>query len=67
LHLARYASFFEPRPFIVLGQLRVIPDLVIIVLGVIPLACFLVTTYAKLKAPALKGGDSVWKALGTEL
>ncbi|MDZ7413169.1 MAG: cbb3-type cytochrome c oxidase subunit I [candidate division KSB1 bacterium] len=67
LHVARDASFFERGPVMVLGQVRVIPDLVIIVLGVIPLACFLVTTYTKLKAPALKGGDSVWKALGTEL
>jgi nitric oxide reductase subunit B len=49
LWMARDVSFFE-RPFVsMLGQLRIIPDTIIIVLGVIPLVVFLFKTYPYLK------------------
>jgi len=47
--MARDVSFFE-RPIVsVLGQLRIVPDTVIIVLGVLPLVYFLFKTYPRLK------------------
>ena len=49
LWLARDASFFE-RPLVaLLGQIRIVPDTVIIVLGVLPLLYFLFKTYPYLK------------------
>jgi len=49
LWAARDGSFFE-RPFVYwLGQLRILPDTVIIVLGVLPLVYFLFKTYPHLK------------------
>jgi len=67
LWVARDASFFERTFVSTLGNLRVIPDLIIIVLGVLPLAYFLITTYPHLKAVAIKEGESVWKRMGVEL
>jgi nitric oxide reductase large subunit len=42
---ARSAEFFTQAPVVVLGTLRALPDVIIIVLGVLPLAWFLITTY----------------------
>ncbi|MBW1998547.1 MAG: cbb3-type cytochrome c oxidase subunit I, partial [Deltaproteobacteria bacterium] len=67
LWVARSASFFAREAVVVLGNLRVIPDLIIILLGVIPLAYFLFTTYPRLKAVEIKEGESVWERLGIEL
>jgi nitric oxide reductase subunit B len=67
LWVARSAAFFEGGAVTTLGNLRVIPDLIIIVLGVLPLAYFLITTYSRLKAPEIKEGESVWERLGIEL
>ncbi|MBW1696049.1 MAG: cbb3-type cytochrome c oxidase subunit I [Deltaproteobacteria bacterium] len=67
LWVARSASFFERGAVSIIGNLRVIPDVIIIVLGVIPLAYFLLTTYPKLKAIEIKEGESVWERLGIEL
>lgn len=54
LWVARDAGFFE-RPFVsFLGQLRIVPDSIIIVLGVIPLAVFLFRTFPHLKPPKPK-------------
>jgi nitric oxide reductase subunit B len=50
LWVARSADFFEKGSVVLLGTLRVIPDVIIIVLGVLPLAYFLITTYPRLKA-----------------
>lgn len=67
LWMARSADFFERGAVVVLGNLRVIPDTIIIVLGVLPLAYFLITTYSHLKAVEIKDGESVWERLGIEL
>ena len=54
LWVARDASFFE-RPFVsILGQLRIVPDTIIIVLGVVPLVYFLFTTFPHIKAQRIK-------------
>jgi nitric oxide reductase subunit B len=67
LWVARDASFFERTFVVFIGNIRVIPDLVIIVLGVLPLAYFLITTYPRLKPVQIKEGESVWQRLGIEL
>ncbi|MFZ3115102.1 MAG: hypothetical protein WA133_06625 [Syntrophales bacterium] len=67
LWAARDASFFEQGTVLLLGTLRIIPDLIIIVLGVLPLTYFLFTTYPHLKAIAVKDGESVWERLGIKL
>jgi nitric oxide reductase subunit B len=65
--LARDASFFQSDFVQFIGSIRVIPDLAIILLGVLPLAIFLFKTYPHLKATEIKEGESVWKKLGIEL
>jgi nitric oxide reductase subunit B len=51
LWMARDASFFE-RPLVsVLGQIRIVPDSIIILLGVIPIVIFLFRTFPHLKPP----------------
>jgi len=50
-----------------LGTIRVVPDLMIIVVGVLPLAYFLFKTYPHLKATEIKEGESVWDRLGIKL
>jgi len=67
LWAARSADFFESAAVVFLGTIRVIPDLMIILLGVLPLAYFLITTYPHLKAVEIKEGESVWERLGIEL
>lgn len=67
LWVARDASFFEGTFVHVLGTIRIIPDLTIIILGVLPLFYFLFSTYRHLKVVGIKEGESVWERLGTEL
>jgi nitric oxide reductase subunit B len=65
--VARDASFFE-RGFVhFVGQYRLVPDTIIIVFGVLPLAYFLVRTYPKLKSERIPDGASVWERLGVQL
>jgi len=67
LWIARDASFFE-RPLVsFLGQLRILPDSVIILIGVLPLAYFLFKTFPHLKTDKIGDGESVWDRLGTKL
>ncbi len=65
--VARSADFFEKGAVVWLGTFRAIPDTIIIVLGVLPLAYFLISTYPHLKAVEIKDGESVWERLGIEL
>ncbi|MBT7698032.1 MAG: nitric-oxide reductase large subunit [Desulfobacterales bacterium] len=67
LWIARSADFFEKGPVVFLGTFRALPDTIIIVLGVLPLAYFLFTTFPHLKATEIKDGESVWERLGIEL
>lgn len=67
LWMARSAEFFE-RDFVAfLGQIRLIPDSIIIFFGVLPLAYFLIRTYPKLKPVRLEEGESIWKRIGVDL
>jgi nitric oxide reductase subunit B len=52
---------------VALGTFRALPDTIIIVLGVLPLAYFLITTYPHLKAAEIEDDESVWERLGIEL
>ena len=67
LWVARSAGFFEQKAVVILGTFRALPDTIIIVMGVLPLAYFLITTYPHLKATEIKDGESVWERLGIEL
>jgi nitric oxide reductase subunit B len=67
LWMARSSEFFDQTSVVVLGTLRALPDFIIIILGVVPLAYFLLTTYPHLKATAIKDDESVWDKLGIEL
>ena len=65
--VARSADFFEKGSIVFLGTFRAVPDTIIIVLGVLPLAYFLISTYPHLKSAEIKDGESVWERLGIEL
>ena len=67
LWAARDASFFEGGLVLILGTIRIVPDLVIILLGVVPLLYFLFSTYPYLKAVGIREGESVWDKLGVQL
>jgi nitric oxide reductase subunit B len=67
LWAARSADFFESTPVVWLGTFRALPDTIIIVLGVLPLAYFLISTYPHLKPAKIEDGESVWERLGIEL
>jgi nitric oxide reductase subunit B len=67
LWMARDASFFERPMVAVLGQLRIIPDSIIILFGILPLAYFLFRTFPHLKSQEIKEGESVWDRLGLKL
>ena len=66
LWVARDHTFFE-RGFVQLvGEWRMIPDLMIIVAGVLPLAWFLFRTYPHLKKVEILDGESVWDRMGID-
>ncbi len=67
LWIARDASFFETPIVMTLTAFRVVPDLIVIILGVLPLLYFLFTTYRHLKPVGIKEGESVWDRLGVQL
>ncbi len=67
LWVARSAEFFERTPVVVLGTIRIVPDLTIILVGVVPMFYFLFKTYLHLKPTEIKEGESVWDRLGVQL
>lgn len=67
LWMARSAEFFETDWIVTLGNLRIIPDSVIILFGVLPLTYFLFKTYPHLKPPKIGDEESVWEKMGVEL
>jgi len=67
LWVARDASFFEGGIVTFIGTARIIPDLMIILVGVVPLTYFLFKTYPRLKTREIQEGESVWERLGVEL
>ncbi len=67
LWYARSAEFYQGSTVQTLGQIRIIPDLVIIILGALPLLVFLLVTFAHLKPATVKGGESVFPEGAEEL
>jgi nitric oxide reductase subunit B len=67
LWVARSAEFFERPAVVILGTFRIVPDLTIILLGVVPMAYFLFKTYPHLKPAEIKDGESVWDRMGVQL
>jgi nitric oxide reductase subunit B len=67
LWAARSADFFESGAVHFLGTIRIIPDLTIILVGVVPMAYFLFKTYPHLKPVLIKEGESLWERMGVEL
>jgi len=59
LWAAKSAEFFNQGAVKVLGNIRLIPDLIIIVLGAIPLAIFLFGTFLRLKEATIQDGEVV--------
>ncbi len=58
--LAKSSEFFG-RPVIqFLGQIRIVPDLILILGGAVPLAIFLFTGVLRLKRPAVADGESIF-------
>lgn len=55
---ARSAAFYNQTAVQVLGQIRLIPDLIIIVFGAIPLAILLFGTFLNLKKPEIQEGET---------
>ncbi len=66
LWVARSADFFERGAVVFFGTIRVVPDMMIIVLGVLPMVYFLFKTYPHLKPMEIKAGESVWKRMGID-
>lgn len=64
---ARSAEFYNAPAVQVLGKLRAIPDLIIILVGVIPLTVFLFRTYLHIKQPQIGDGESVWEKAGISM
>jgi len=64
---AKSAQFFERPAIQLFGQLRLIPDLIIIVLGAFPLGIFFLRAYFNMKKPEIKGGEELKIDVDTEL
>ncbi|MGC9029022.1 MAG: nitric-oxide reductase large subunit [Desulfomonilaceae bacterium] len=67
LWMARSSLFFTRTSVMALGTIRIVPDLTIILVGVLPMFIFLFKTYSHLKPTEIKEGESVWDRLGVEL
>ena len=59
---ARSAEFYSRDIIQMLGNWRLVPDLVIIVLGALPLLYFLLTTFSKLRECKVRGNEMVCAA-----
>ena len=64
LWYARSAEFYNGPIVQFFGQIRMVPDLIIILLGAIPLFYFLITTYLPIKPVGFKDGEDIYKGKG---
>lgn len=64
---ARSADFYNKDPVQLLANLRAIPDTIVILAGVLPLAVFLFYTYRHIKSPEIDEGQSVWEKAGISI
>ncbi|GAB4349039.1 MAG: nitric-oxide reductase large subunit [Candidatus Abyssubacteria bacterium] len=62
---ARSAEFYNLPIIQTLGQYRIVPDLVIILFGALPLLVFLLISFVHLKPATVKGGEPIFPE-GTE-
>jgi len=60
LWVAKSAEFFSRPAIQFLGQIRIVPDTVIILLGAVPLALFLLTSIRNLKKPEVGEGEAIF-------
>jgi nitric oxide reductase subunit B len=60
-HFARSSAFFNQPLIQLFGQWRIVPDIIIILVGIVPLLLFLVMTYPRLKNVGFQGGDSLFR------
>ncbi|MFQ5808970.1 MAG: nitric-oxide reductase large subunit [Armatimonadota bacterium] len=60
LWVAKSAEFFNRPAIQFLGQIRIVPDTVIILLGAVPLALFLFTSIRNLKKPEVGDGEAIF-------
>ncbi|MFQ6097328.1 MAG: cbb3-type cytochrome c oxidase subunit I, partial [Armatimonadota bacterium] len=60
LWIAKSSHFFNLPIVQFLGQIRIIPDGIIILLGAVPLALFLFTSVRRLKKPEVGDGESIF-------
>ncbi len=65
--LARSAEFYNGATVQMLGKLRAIPDLIIILVGVVPLTVFLFRTFPHIRKPQIGDGESVWEKAGISI
>ena len=61
------ADFYNKTAVLWLGDIRAIPDLIIIIVGVLPLTAFLFMTYRHLKSPKIVDGESVLDKAGISI
>ncbi len=59
LWYARSPEFYNQEIVQLFGEIRIIPDLIIIVLGAIPLFLFILTTLGKLKPVGVKDNENI--------
>jgi nitric oxide reductase subunit B len=64
---ARSAAFYNEPAVQLLGKLRMLPDSIVILVGVVPLAAFLFLTFRHLRRPQIGDGESVWEKAGISL
>jgi nitric oxide reductase subunit B len=64
---AKSSAFFD-RPIVqFIGQIRMVPDLMIIVLGAFPLAAFFLRAFVNMKPAQVKGGEPIALEGDTEI
>lgn len=64
---AKSSQFFD-KPFVqFIGQIRMIPDLIIIFIGALPLAAFFLNAFINMKKPEVKDGQDIDLGDGTRL
>jgi nitric oxide reductase subunit B len=64
---ARSADFYNKTTVLFLANLRAIPDLIVILVGVLPLTAFLFLTYRHIRRPQIGDGESVWEKAGISI
>jgi len=67
LWFARSAAFYSGQLVQFLGKIRILPDMIIIILGVIPLAVFLILTYPHIRKAEIHEEENIWQRIGISI